>query len=118
MSEAMITKDLIGENLNLVLIIAFILSYSSLIWFNNSTTKLANFSRNLVYMSSGLLFTYYVFQISYLKPYSEWEYLVAFLLALSFRDLLPVLVNFTVDVCTSKLNALDNKIKGVTPENK
>ena len=112
MSETLVLPPLF-ENLdtNLVLISAFILGYSGLILLNKSTTKFANFSRNLVYMSSGLLFTYYCFQVSYLEPYREFEYLVAFLLALSFRDLLPVIVDFTVDVCTSKLKQLDNKIK-------
>ena len=106
------------ENLNLILMIVFILSYSGLIWFNSSQSRLANFSRNVVYMSSGLLFTYFIFQISYLVPYNEWEYLVAFLLALSFRDLLPVLVNFTVDICTVKLKQLDEKIRGGIIEDK
>ena len=63
-------------------------------------------------MGSGMLFVYYIFQISYLSPYKEFEYLVIFLIALSFRDLLPVIVEFTVDVATTKLKQLDNKIKG------
>ena len=41
---------------------------------------------------------------------------MAFLLALSFRDLLPVLVTFTVDVCTVKLKQLDAKIRGENKE--
>ena len=60
-------------------------------------------------MGSGMLFVYYIFQISYLEAYKEFEYLVIFLIALSFRDLLPVIVDFTVDVATSKLKQLDNK---------
>ena len=118
MSETITLDWLIGENLNFFLMMGFILTYSGLIWFNSSQTRLANFCRNLVYMTSGLLFTYFCFQISYLQPYDEFQYLVAFLLALSFRDLLPVLVNFTVDICTVKLKQLDDKIRGVTPEDK
>ena len=116
MEETSSVLDYFNGELNMVLMAIFILTYSGLIWFNSSQTKLANFSRNLVYMASGLLFTYYVFQISYLLPYSEFEYLVAFLLALSFRDLLPVIVNFTVDICTVKLKQLDEKIRGNAPK--
>ena len=112
MEETVSVLDYFNGELNMVLMSVFILTYSGLIWFNSSQTKFANFSRNLVYMASGLLFTYYVFQISYLQPYNEFEYLVAFLLALSFRDILPVIVNFTVDICTVKLKQLDEKIRG------
>ena len=63
-------------------------------------------------MGSGMLFVYYIFQISYLEAYKEFEYLVIFLIALSFRDLLPVIVDFTVDVATTKLKQLDKKVKG------
>ena len=116
MEETSSVLDYFNGELNMVLMAVFILTYSGLIWFNSSQTKFANFSRNLVYMASGLLFTYYVFQVSYLQPYNEFEYLVAFLLALSFRDLLPVIVNFTVDICTVKLKQLDEKIRGNAPK--
>ena len=116
MEETASVLDYFNGELNMVLMVIFILTYSGLIWFNSSQTKFANFSRNLVYMASGLLFTYYVFQVSYLQPYNEFEYLVAFLLALSFRDLLPVIVNFTVDICTVKLKQLDEKIRGNAPK--
>ena len=106
------------ENLNFVLLCIFILAYSLLVFFNSSKTKFANFSRNIVFMASGMLFVYYIFQISYLEDYQEFEYIIAFLIALSFRDLLPVIVDFTVDICTVKLKQLDAKIRGVTPENK
>ena len=118
MEETASVLDYFNGELNMVLMVIFILTYSGLIWFNSSQTKFANFSRNLVYMASGLLFTYYVFQVSYLQPYNEFEYLVAFLLALSFMDILPVIVNFTVDICTVKLKQLDDKIRGVSQENK
>ena len=51
-------------------------------------------------------------RFSYLEAYKEFEYLVIFLIALSFRDLLPVIVDFTVDVATTKLKQLDEKVKG------
>ena len=63
-------------------------------------------------MGSGMLFVFYIFQISYLEAYKEFEYLVIFLIALSFRDLLPVIVDFTVDIATAKLKQLDKKVKG------
>ena len=67
--------------------------------------------RNLVYMGSGMLFVFYVFQISYLQDYKEFEYLVIFLIALSFRDLLPIIVQTTVDVVSNKLKKFDKKSK-------
>jgi len=106
-----ILKPLITQNLNLVLMVIFILSYSILIFFKDSKTKFSLFINNCVYMMSGLLFTYYVFQISYVKDYREFEYLIAFLMALSFRDLLPTFVEFTVDLVTAKLKGIDKKLK-------
>ncbi len=103
--------NLFLEHLNLILMIVFIFFYSVLVFFNSSQTKIANFSRNVVFMASGMLFVYYIFQISYLGPYKEFEYIIAFLIALSFRDLLPVIINFVVDVCTAKLKQMDDKIK-------
>ena len=103
--------NLFLEHLNLILMIVFIFFYSVLVFFNSSQTKIANFSRNVVFMASGMLFVYYIFQISYLDPYKEFEYIIAFLIALSFRDLLPVIINFVVDVCTVKLKQMDEKIK-------
>ena len=103
--------NLFLAHLNLILMIVFIFFYSVLVFFNSSQTKIANFSRNVVFMASGMLFVYYIFQISYLDPYKEFEYIIAFLIALSFRDLLPVIINFVVDVCTVKLKQMDDKIK-------
>lgn len=97
-------------NMNLILMVIFIILYSVLVMVNDLTSKLANFFRNAVYMSSGMLFVYYIFQISYLTPYKEFEYLIAFLVALSFRDLLPVLVDFVVHVSTTKLKQIDARI--------
>lgn len=104
--------DWMSGNLNLILMIVFVLFYSILVFFRNLKTGLADFSRNIVYMGSGMLFVYYIFQISYLESYKEFEYLIAFLIALSFRDLLPVIIEFTVDIVTVKLKEIDNKIKG------
>jgi len=101
------------QHLNLILMIIFIFFYSVLVLFRSSKSGIADFFRNIVYMGSGMLFVYYIFQISYLSSYKEFEYLVIFLIALSFRDLLPVIVDFTVDVATTKLKQLDKRVKGI-----
>ena len=100
------------ENRNMILMVIFIFFYSVLVLFRSNKSGVADFFRNIVYMGSGMLFVYYIFQISYLEAYKEFEYLVIFLIALSFRDLLPVIVDFTVDVATTKLKQLDEKVKG------
>ena len=105
-----------SEHQNLILMIIFIFAHSVLVLFRNSKSGKADFLRNIIYMGSGMLFVFYIFQISYLEPYKEFEYLVIFLIALSFRDLLPVIVDFTVDVATSKLKQIDKKIKGDAPK--
>ena len=104
-------QELLTTQLNLVLMLLFILFYSLLVLFRDSKSRVADFSRNVVYMASGMLFVFYIFQISYIRDYKEFEYLVAFLIALSFRDLLPVLIDFTVDLVTTKLKRIDEKIK-------
>ena len=101
------------QHINLILMIIFIFFYSVLVLFRSSKSGIADFFRNIVYMGSGMLFVYYIFQISYLSSYKEFEYLVIFLIALSFRDLLPVIVDFTVDVATTKLKQLDKRVKGI-----
>ena len=101
----------ITENLNLVLMLVFILFYSLLVLLNNYKSVWADFFRNIVYMGSGMLFVFYIFQISYLADYKEFEYLAIFLIALSFRDLLPIIVTTVVDVVSTKLKKLDKKVK-------
>ena len=61
-------------------------------------------------MGSGMLFVYYIFQISYLEDYEEFEYIIAFLIALTFRDLLPVIMDFVVKVSTSRLEQIKERI--------
>ena len=99
------------ENLNLCLMLVFILFYSLLVLLNNNKSVWADFFRNLGYMGSGMLFVFYIFQISYLADYKEFEYLAIFLIALSFRDLLPIIVTTVVDVVSTKLKKLDKKAK-------
>ena len=101
------------ENLNFTLMCVFTLAYSLLVFFNSSKTRWANFCRNIVYMASGMLFVFFIFQISYLEEWREFEYIFAFLIALSFRDLLPIMISTVVDISTTKLKQLDDKIKKV-----
>ena len=104
-------QELFTTHLNFTLMIIFIVFYSVLVLMSHSKSRIADFVRNLVYMGSGMLFVFYVFQISYLQDYKEFEYLVIFLIALSFRDLLPIIVQTTVDVVSAKLKKLDKKAK-------
>ena len=111
MDEELNGLSWIYSNLNFVLMCVFVIAYSLLVFFNSSKTRWVNFFRNIVYMASGMLFVYYIFQVSYLEDYREFEYIIAFLIALSFRDLLPVIIDFVVDVCTVKLKQMDAKIR-------
>ena len=104
-------QELFTTHLNFTLMIIFIVFYSVLVLMSNSKSRIADFVRNLVYMGSGMLFVFYIFQISYLQDYKEFEYLAIFLIALSFRDLLPIIVQTTVDVVSAKLKKLDKKVK-------
>ena len=104
-------QELFTTHLNFTLMIIFIVFYSVLVLMSHSKSRIADFVRNLVYMGSGMLFVFYVFQISYLQDYKEFEYLAIFLIALSFRDLLPIIVQTTVDVVSAKLKKLDKKAK-------
>ena len=104
-------QEYFTTHLNFTLMIIFIVFYSVLVLMSHSKSRIADFVRNLVYMGSGMLFVFYVFQISYLQDYKEFEYLVIFLIALSFRDLLPIIVQTTVDIVSSKLKKLDKKAK-------
>ena len=104
-------QEYFTTHLNFTLMIIFIVFYSVLVLMSNSKSRIADFVRNLVYMGSGMLFVFYIFQISYLQDYKEFEYLAIFLIALSFRDLLPIIVQTTVDVVSAKLKKLDKKAK-------
>ena len=104
-------QEYFTTHLNFTLMIIFIVFYSVLVLMSHSKSRFADFVRNLVYMGSGMLFVYYIFQISYLQDYKEFEYLAIFLIALSFRDLLPIIVQTTVDVVSAKLKKLDKKAK-------
>ena len=53
----------ITENLNLVLMLVFILFYSLLVLLNNNKSVWADFFRNIVYMGSGMIFVIYIIQI-------------------------------------------------------
>jgi len=102
--------EIILEHLNWILMGFFVLLYSMLVILKDVQGKLAQFARNAIYMGSGMLFVYYIFQISYLEDYQEFEYIIAFLIALTFRDLLPVIMDFVVKVSTSRLEQIKERI--------
>ena len=102
--------ETILEHLNWILMGLFVLLYSMLVILKDVQGKLAQFARNAIYMGSGMLFVYYIFQISYLEDYEEFEYIIAFLIALTFRDLLPVIMDFVVKVSTSKLEQIKDRL--------
>ena len=102
--------EILLENLNWILMGIFVLLYSMLVILKDVQGKLAQFARNAIYMGSGMLFVYYIFQISYLEDYEEFEYIIAFLIALTFRDLLPVIMDFVVKVSTSKLEQIKDRL--------
>ena len=98
------------EHLNWILMGVFVMLYSMLVILKDVQGKLSQFLRNAIYMGSGMLFVYYIFQISYLEDYEEFEYIIAFLIALTFRDLLPVIMDFVVKVSTSRLEQIKDRI--------
>ena len=102
--------EIILEHLNWILMGFFVLLYSMLVILKDVQGKLAQFARNAIYMGSGMLFVYYIFQISYLEDYQEFEYIIAFLIALTFRDLLPVIMDFVVKVSTSRLEQIKERV--------
>ena len=102
--------EIILEHLNWILMGFFVLLYSMLVILKDVQGKLAQFARNAIYMGSGMLFVYYIFQISYLEDYQEFEYIIAFLIALTFRDLLPVIMDFVVKVSTSRLEQIKDRV--------
>ena len=78
--------EIILEHLNWILMGFFVLLYSMLVILKDVEGKLKPVFCNKIYMGSGMLFVYYIFQISYLEEYEEFEYIIAFLIALTFRD--------------------------------
>ena len=103
--------EIILEHLNWILMGFFVLLYSMLVILKDVEGKLASFYA--IYMGSGMLFVYYIFQISYLEEYEEFEYIIAISHLLTFRDLLPVIVDFVV-----KVSQVDwNKYETECPEN-
>ena len=98
------------EHLNWILMGVFVMLYSMLVILKDVQGKLAQVLRNAIYMGSGMLFVYYIFQISYLEDYEQFEYILSFLIALTFRDLLPVIMDFVVKVSTSRLEQIKDRI--------
>lgn len=91
--------------------ILFILSYS-ITTVNKSQKASLIYLNNLIYAFSGLLLTMFIFKTSAMVAYTEYQWVVGFLLALTFKDVLPVLMEFTTDVINEKLKTVKDKIIG------
>lgn len=91
--------------------ILFIVSYS-ITTVNKSQKPFLIYLNNLIYSFSGLLLTAYIFKTSALADYIEYQWVVGFLLALTFKDVLPTLMEFTTDVINGKLKVVKAKILG------
>ena len=98
-------------NNELVWMILFILSYS-ITSINTSKRPVYVYLNNIIYSFSGLLFTVFLFQLSVLEAQKEFQWVVGFLLALTFKDILGPLMEFVVDVVNGKLAEIKQKIVG------
>jgi hypothetical protein len=67
---------------------------------------------DIIYSFSGLLFTVFLFQLSVLEAQKEYQWVVGFLLALTFKEILNPLMEFVVDVVNGKLAQVKEKIVG------
>ena len=92
-------------------LILFVLSYS-ITSINTSKSLALIYLNNIIFSFSGLLFTVFLFRLSVLSAYTEFQWVVGFLMALSFKDILPSLMEFVVDVTQAKLKAVKDKIVG------
>jgi len=89
----------------------FILSYS-ILSINTSKHKGLIYLNNLIYSFSGLLLTIYVFQLSSVEQYKEYIWVAGFLTALTFKELLPVIMESIVTIVSVKLKEITKKIAG------
>jgi hypothetical protein len=92
-------------------LILFVLSYS-ITSINTGRSAILLYINDIIFSFSGLLFTVFLFKLSILTPYVEYQWLVGFLMALTFKDILPSLMEFVVDVTEAKLQVIKEKIIG------
>ena len=92
-------------------LILFVLSYS-ITSVNTENRPILVYLNDIIFSFSGLLFTVFLFKLSVLQPYIEFQWVVGFLLALTFKDILNPLMAFVVDVTEAKLDSIKAKIIG------
>ena len=92
-------------------LILFVLSYS-ITSINTGKSPVLVYINDIIFSFSGLLLTVFLFKLSVLQPYIEFQWIVGFLLALTFKDILPTLMEFVVDVTDAKLLKIKDKIIG------
>jgi hypothetical protein len=95
----------------MVWLVLFVLSYS-ITSINTLRTPYLVYLNDIIYSFSGLLFTVFLFQLSVLETQKEFQWVVGFLLALTFKDILGPLMEFVVDVTNGKLAKVKDKILG------
>jgi hypothetical protein len=98
-------------NDQMVWMVLFILSYS-ITSINTSKKPYYVYLNDIIYSFSGLLFTVFLFQLSVLEEQKEYQWVVGFLLALTFKEILNPLMEFVVDVVNGKLAQVKEKIVG------
>ena len=98
-------------NNELIWLVLFVLSYS-ITSINTSKKPAFLYLNNVIYSFSGLLFTVFLFQLPVLAEQKDFQWVVGFLLALTFKDILGPLMEFVVDVVNGKLATIKQKIVG------
>lgn len=98
-------------NSEMTWLILFVLSYS-ITSINTSHRPFYVYINNIIYSFSGLLFTVFLFKLSVLEEQKEFQWVVGFLLALTFKEILNPLMEFVVDVVNGKLADVKEKIVG------
>lgn len=103
-------QELINSaSLELWYMFAFIFSYATTS-INTSSFKPLIYANSIVYSFSGLLFIHYIFDLKFFKDYADYFWVVAFLSAITFQQLLPSIMQFVVNVVSAKLNSIESKI--------
>lgn len=95
-------------SIELWFMLAFIVTYASTA-VNTSKNKLLVYINSIIYSFSGLLFMYYIFDLKVLVEYKDYFWVVAFLAAITFQQLLPVIMDTVVVFVESKLGRYKNK---------
>lgn len=95
-------------SLELWFMLIFIIVYASTS-VNTSKHKIMVYINSIIYSFSGLLFMHYVFKLNLLSEYSEYFWVVSFLTAITFQQLLPIIVETVIIYVENKLKSYIDK---------